>query len=170
MKKLVFTLLIISGIIVLNYSCKQKGIKESPTVAEGVTEDSANFILIGKDIITEVIVKPDTLGDSWEVEKVKNYNGTSMYKYLFEKIYSKNIVVYDILSGKPMDISDVKKIENDFGNDVSRIGKLQFTEDWYFNKTTNKITKKIRSTSFAYELKRQDGLPFGYKALFKVKM
>jgi hypothetical protein len=176
MKKLVITLIAITGMLVLVSSCKNMNKKESTksasTGSEKITstEVSSDLIVIGKDIVTEVIVKPDTLGDPWEVEKVKNYTGTRMLTNLFENIYSKKLTVYDIMTGKPLDPEAVRKIEKEFGSDLSRIGKLQFLEDWYFNPSTNKIIKKIKSVSFAYELKRGSGLPVGYKALFSLNM
>jgi hypothetical protein len=170
MKASAFTLIIITCILSLTYSCKQNTAKVEQVTPKTESTDTAGLYLIGKDIITEVVVKPDTLGDPWEIEKVKNFNGTLMYKDLFENIYNKKIIVCDILTGKPLDVSEVKKIAMEFGNDYSKIGKLQFLEDWYFNPSTNKIVKKLKSTSFAYEFKREPNLPVVYKALFKLNM
>jgi len=170
MKTTVFTIIVIAGIIFSGYSCKHTSVKEKPGVSKIENEDSSGLYLIGRNIITEVIVKPDTLGDPWEVEKIKNYNGTVMYRDLFKNIYDKKIIVCDILTGKPLDVSEVKKVSGEFDNDLSRIGKLQFVEDWYFNPSTNKIIKKLKSASFAYEFKRGENLPVAYKALFKLNM
>ena len=176
MKKSVFNLIIISGMLIFIVSCnsttRKEPVKSVTSTSEIKTSDGigADLIVIAKDIITEVIVKPDSLGDPWEVEKVKNYDGKQMLTYLFENIYNKKLSVYDIFTGKPLDPSAVKKIENEFGSDLSKVGKLQFLEDWYFNPATDKIIKKIKSVSFAYEFKREKGLPVGYKALFKLNI
>jgi hypothetical protein len=173
MKKSIFDLIIISGMLIFIVSCNSTTRKE-PVKSVGTSEIKtsneigAGLIVIARDIITEVIVKPDSLGDPWEVEKVKNYDGKQMLTHLFENIYNKKLSVYDIFTGKPLDPSAVKKIENEFGSDLSKVGKLQFLEDWYFNPATDKIIKKIKSVSFAYEFKRESGLPAGYKALFKL--
>jgi hypothetical protein len=162
--------------LVFIISCKNTTTKEtvkpvtSISEAKTFTEVGADLIVVAKDIITEVIVKPDTLGDPWEVEKVKNYDGKQMLSHLFENIYNKKLSVYDIFTGKPLDPAAVKKIEKEFGSDLSKVGKLQFLEDWYFNTATDKIIKKIKSVSFAYEFKRESGLPIGYKALFKLNL
>ena len=174
MKKSLIGLIIISGILIFVVSCKSTNTKETVKSVPGISEVKtsgearADLIVVAKDIITEVIVKPDTLGDPWDVEKVKNYDGKQMLTNLFENIYNKKLIVYDIFSGKPLDPAAVKKIEKEFGSDLSKVGKLQFLEDWYFNPTTDKIIKKIKSVSFAYEFKRESGLPSGYKALFKL--
>jgi hypothetical protein len=170
MKQSAFTLIIITGILFSNYSCKHNSVKVEPVSSKTETIDTTGLFLIGSNIITEVIVKPDSLGDPWEIEKVKNFNGTLMFKDLFENIYNKKITVCDIITGKPLDISEVKKIAKEFGNDNSKIGKLQFLEDWYYSPSTNRIIKKLKSTSFAYEFRREQNLPVVYKALFKLNM
>lgn len=151
---------------------KKENKKEVTVTANEVkaSESDSNLIVIAKDIISEVVVRPDTLGDPWEVEKVKNYSGKRMFDDLFDNIYRKKLIVYDITTGKPLDPETVRNTAKEFGNDYSKIGKIQFTEDWYYNTSTNKINKKIKSVLFAYEVKRQKGLPAGYKALFKLNV
>ena len=83
MKKTVIILMVISGTLLFNVSCKNKTVREAPKFVSTYTEISPDLILVGKDIITEVIVKPDTLGDPWEVEKVKNFNGKLLYSSSF---------------------------------------------------------------------------------------
>jgi hypothetical protein len=170
MKKIVWTLVILTVVSALTFSCKNTSVKEGSKVAEVGSETNANLILVAKNIVTEVIVKPDTLGEPWEVEKVKNYNGILMFNDIFEKIYNKKLVVYDIYTSEPLDPSAVKKTVKDFGGNISKIAKIQFDEDWYFNSMTNKLVKKMKWVSFAYEIQRQDGLPVGYVALFKIKI
>ena len=149
--------------LILIVSCKHANKKDDTKAIPGTSEakvsneTGSDLIVVAKDIITEVIVKPDTLGDPWEVEKVKNYNGKQMLSHLIENIYSKKLTVYDIQTGKPLNPEDVKKTAKEFGSDISKIGKLQFLEDWYFNPYTDKIIKKIKSVSFAYEFKREGG-------------
>jgi hypothetical protein len=170
MKKLVFTLIIISGMLVFNISCNTKSPKESLKSVTGSSEVSSDLVVVGNDIITEVIVKPDSLGDPWELEKVKNYNGKLMFANLFKNIYDKKVTVYDNLTGSPLKPEDVRKMEKEFGSDITKIAKLQFLEDWYFNPSTNKIIKKIKSVSFGYESSKDDGLPVRYKALFRLNV
>lgn len=143
-------------------SAKKDGSEDKPKpVAEGQ-------IQIGKDMITELIIKPDTTGDPWEVEKVKGYDGTQMYKILFEKIYNKELTVFDCMKGEPLTIEDVKVMEKEFNSDLTKIGKIQYIEDWYFDPATSSIIKKIKSFSFGYSYIRGDGYSVGYKPLFQV--
>jgi hypothetical protein len=170
MKRIVFFFITLLVLSFLGFSCKNKTIKEGQKSADTGQEISSGMISIGKDIITEVILNPDTLGDPWEVEKIKNYNGKLLYKSLFENIYNNKAVVYDVFTDKPLTPEDVKNIEKEYNSDISRIGKLQFLEDWYFDPVTSKIIKKIKSVTFAYSIQRDPGLPTGYKALFKLKV
>lgn len=156
-------------IVSLVNSCKNRSVKvsESELIKPAVTE---NLLLIGKNIITEVVVKPDTLGDPWETEKVKGYIGNGMFVSLFKKIYDKKLIVYDCFTGEAMDPAVIRKMEAEIGSDLSRIGKFQFLEDWYFDPVTNSISKTIKSVTFGYEVVRGDGLPVAYKGLFQLKM
>lgn len=166
MKNRVLFMALTIALILLISSCKNSAKTDSSAdkpkpVAEGQ-------ILIGKDMITELIIKPDTTGDPWEVEKVKGFQGAQMYKILFEKIYSKELTVFDCIKGEPLSAGDVKEMEKEFNADLSKIGKIQYVEDWYFDPATSSIVKKIKSFSFGYNYVRGDGYSVGYKPLFQV--
>jgi hypothetical protein len=155
--------------ILLEVSCRnasQKNATESDIFRPTIKEQ---FLPVGKDIITEVVIKPDTLGDPWEVEKVKGFDGREMFTDLLKKIYKGKLTVYDCFSEEALDKSAIKTMEKEVGYEISKIGKIQFLEDWYFDPLTSSIIKKVKSVTFAYEIIRQDGLPTGYKGLFRVK-
>jgi hypothetical protein len=159
-------MLLICAILCIIVACKNKN-----TVPEKVSKSSeTELIIVANDIITEVIVRPDSLGDPWEIEKVKNFNGKQMYTDLLRNIYDKKVIVYDILTDDPLDPKDVKEMEKEFGSDVSKIAKIQFLEDWYFNPSTNEVVKKIKSVSFGYESYISENLPVKYKPLFRLKI
>ena len=163
-------ILMISLFVVLNSTCRRGQMKSNPEPPMEIqTPNIEGLEIIGRDIITEVIVRPDSLSDPWEVEKVKGFDGAIMFKTLFEKIYRGDLIVYDCLIDEPLKPDDIKKIENAFQSDMSRIAKIQFLEDWYFNPATNGIIKKIKSVAFGYQVIREGGLPSGYVALFRIK-
>lgn len=170
MKKLVYALLILTGVLIINFSCKNGKVKENTKEVTVITDAGTGLITVARDIITEVIVKPDSLGDPWEVEKVRNYNGRQMFAELFENIHEKKVTVYDNLTGDPLSPGEVRKMEKEIGSDLSRIAKIQFLEDWFFNPSTNKIIKKLKSASFGYMLPAGKLEPVRYKALFKLKI
>jgi hypothetical protein len=170
MKKISFALILLSGMLILNLSCKNGKSKEIPKEVKETSNTEQGLIIVGKDIITEVIVKHDSLGDPWELEKVKNYNGSQMITRLFENIIGEQTTVYNNLTENPLSPEEVKKMKKEIGSDLSRIAKLQFLEDWYFNPVTNKFVKKLKSVSFGYTSSKEEGEPVRYKALFKLKV
>jgi hypothetical protein len=174
MKKLIYAVILFSGVLILNFSCKnakpKEVPKETPKEVPAPTSSEAGLILVAKDIITEVIVKPDTLGDPWEIEKVKNYNGNMMFNKLFENLSGNQVTVYNNLTETPLTPDEIKKLKKELGSDLSRIAKLQFQEDWYFNPVTNKFIKKLKSVSFGYKSSKTEGDPVRYKALFKLRV
>lgn len=171
MKSKIIVIQLFSLILITVVSCKSgTGKSGSDKPVANNTSVPEGLVPVGKDIITDVIVKPDTLGDPWEVEKVRGFDGTVMFKTLFERIYKGELIVYDCLTEEPLKKEDIKKIEKDFRSDMSGIAKIQFLEDWYFDPGTNGIVKKTKSVSFGYEVIREGGLPSGYIALFRVKI
>jgi len=172
MKKTVIFLAALFTILFIAVSCKNRSGVKAPgsdtTIIKPTVKE--NLLLIGKDIITEVIVKPDTLGDPWEVEKVKGYKGNDMFVSILKNIYNKKLTVYDCFSGIALDPAEVKKMEMEFGSDMSKIAKFQFHEDWYFDPLTNNISKTVKSVTFGYEVIRGGGLPVAYKGLFQLKV
>jgi len=139
------------------------------TVAASAEKDLSKMIPVASDIVSEIIVKPVSADDPWELEKVKGFNGDAMFLSLLQKIREGNIKVYDCISGEQLSEEDAKKIPKEKGSDVSKIAKLQFTEDWYFNPETNEIIKKVKSVSLGYESLRSEGLPPAYLPYFKIK-
>lgn len=127
-------------------------------------------VLIASDIVTEVIIRPDPEGDPWEIEKVAGYRGDALVTNIFSRIYDGTLTVFDYHSGEPLSSSDVKKIENEFSNDRTLIGKLSFTEDWYYNPSENSLHKKAKSVTFGYELYNNLGKVYAYRAAFRADL
>ena len=166
MKRTIILLLMIALITSCNQRRNEQKTTSSP-LKEGVPEGS---ILIGQGIVTEVIIRPDPEGDPWEIEKVAGYNGGAMVNSIFERVYDGTLTVYDYHSGEALAAKDVKKIEAEFKNDRTKIGKLSFTEDWYYNPAANTLEKKARSVVFGYELYNNLGKVYAYKAAFRADL
>jgi len=152
--------------------------KEGPAGTQPVTEEALNsgselpagVLLIATDIVTEVIIRPDPEGDPWETEKVAGYKGDVMIESIFSRIYDGRLTVYDYHSGEPLTTADVKKIEGEFKNDRDKIGKLSFTEDWYYYPSENRVEKKAKSVTFGYELYNNLGKVYAYRAAFRADL
>lgn len=166
MKRTIILLLL----TVLITSCNERR-SEHKTVSAPLTEDvPEGAVLIASGIVTEVIIRPDPDGDPWEIEKVAGYNGEAMVNSIFERIYDGTLTVYDYHSGDVLTANDVKKIEAEFKNDRTKIGKLSFTEDWYYRPADNTLEKKARSVVLGYELYNNLGKVYAYRAAFRADL
>ncbi|HNX66530.1 MAG TPA: hypothetical protein PKH02_06575 [Bacteroidales bacterium] len=153
-------------VLLIVVSCRN----EKQSVIKPVADENvpAGCITVARDIVTEIIVRPDSTGDPWEVEKVAGYNGTEMVNDIFNSIYKGKLIAKDYHTNQPLKAQDIKEFEKDF-TDRSRIGKLSFTEDWYYDPVTFSMTKKVKSMTFGYELLNNEGKVFGYKAVFSIE-
>lgn len=168
-EKIIILLFAILAVAAFNYCKESKKGTEAPSVVTEEIAVEAGLLKIGNDIITEVILKPELSGDPWEAEKIKGFNGEQMFLNLLNKIKHDAIKVYDCITGEEIAPKDAKRILQETGSDISRIGKIQFTEDWYFNPSNNMIIKKVKSISFGYETKRNEGLPPAYVPYFQIR-
>ena len=101
--KRVLIFAVITAILLFAVSCKNASKKNVPQSDLSVPANLERLIVIGKNIITEVIVKPDTAGDPWEVEKVRGFDGKEMFTDLLEKLYKRNLRAYDCFTDEVLD-------------------------------------------------------------------
>ena len=135
---------------------------------DNITTMDKGLILVADDIIYDVIIKPPVPEDTWELERLKGYDGTEMINDFFDDIYSGELVVFDFYTGKSISANDVKKIEAKDGFKRENIGKIQFTEKWSYDPVANTLEKKIVSIVFGYESIAEDIQRTGYVAAFKI--
>jgi len=157
--------LTISVVLALTISCNNSP-PEEPAAGTG-----DELIEVADNIIYDVIIKVPSLGDPWEVEKLSGYKGDDMISTIFEAIYNGDIKVYEYHSGDKLSVKDLELLEQVTGFERQNIGKIQFTEKWYFNKTTLQIEKEVLSVVLGYETRDPaDGTLIGYKAAFKLDL
>ncbi len=157
-------------VIALSFAgcCNDKGVKDTTTKTVRDTKTDG-LIRVADNIITEVIVRPDSDGDPWETEKVAGYNGSEMVSDIFKKIYDGTLTVKDTHTGEALTVDEVKRMEQAFKKDNSSIGKLSFTEDWFYDPELATVIKKVKSVAFGYERYDNEGKVLGYKAIFTVE-
>lgn len=143
--------------------------KQVPVSASSSDIIPAGSILAARDIITEVIVSRDTTGDPWEREKVAGYQGDKMIEEIYRNIYDRVLIAKDYRTGEPLAPDAVKIMEKEFKADHSKVGKLSFTEDWYYDPATSRIIKRVKSVVFGYERYDNDRRVLGYKAIFRIE-
>jgi len=164
--------LFIITIIALTIACKNKTL-EKPDLAINsklnITTNNYKHFIIADTIIYDVIIKNPDTNDYWIKECLKYVKIDTFINYLFDKIYKKELIAYDIFKNTPINIKDLKKIEKETDFKRKNIAKLQFTEKWYYDPKMNILKKEILSISFGYETKDKLGKVRGYKPLFKIK-
>jgi len=138
--------------------------KQTYNVTEG------EKVLVAEEIIYDVVIKTPNAEDPWEVEKLEGYRGDRMIAELFNAVYTKKIKAYDYHSGKRLSPEEVRKAELQAGYDRNNIGKIQFTENWYYNTATMQIEKEVISIVLGYENREIDGTLIGYRAAFKLNL
>lgn len=166
MKRVIYVLLMMSLIV----ACKERKTWQKSTSDADTSVKTEGAVLIAHDIVTEIIVKPDPEGDPWDIEKVAGYHGEQFVEDIFSKIYDGTLQVFDYHSGEPLSASDVRKIEKEYNNDRSKIGKLSFTEDWYYYPASDRLEKRTRSVTLGYELYNNSGKVYAYKAAFRADL
>jgi hypothetical protein len=158
MKATVITSLLITAML---FSCKQAGENK---IIEG------ERIPVAEEIIYDVVIKIPDPNDPWEVEKLEGYDGNRMVSELFNAVYTEQIQAFDYHSGKSLSPEEVRMKELQPGFDRNNLGKIQFTENWYYNTGTMKIEKEIVSIVLGYENREIDGTLIGYEAVFKLNL
>ena len=156
--------------VALTTACSDNGGRKEKTPPAVSDELPAGAVLIARDIVSEVIIRPDPEGDPWEVEKVAGYQGDAFIDSIFGRIYDGTITVYDYHSGELLTADDVRKIEREFDNDRTQIGKLSFTEDWYYYPSSNSVEKKASSVTVGYNLYNNTGKVYAYRAAFRADL
>lgn len=156
----VLTIFILSALSF--WSCKERKSSASMDITDNMT-------VWADTIIYEILISnPDTLNE-WETTKLKYLNHQKLIDNLFEMIYTGKKKAYHYYTNKPMDISAIKDLENNGTFTRDKIGKLQFTETWIFNKELQSFKKQIHSILLAYEIYDDHNNLRGYKAAFYLK-
>lgn len=142
------------------------GCKDSKT---GLTKLDANATVWADTIIYDVLISnPDSL-DEWAATKVKDVRHKKMVDDLYDLVYSGKKKAYHYYTNKELSIADIKEMEADERFPRNRVGKLQFTETWHYDKNTTELKKQIHSILLAYELYNDSNQIRGYKAAFYIK-
>ena len=165
--KTAFTAIIIAALIV---SCSGPKPDAGEKSSAGTGSAPEGAVIIARDIVTEVIVRPDPDGDPWETEKVEGYQGDAMINSIFDRIYNGSLTVYDYHTGEALSVNDIRQAEKEFNDDRSRIGKLSFTEDWFYYPAYNRLEKVTKSVVFGYELYNNQGKVYAYRAAFQARL
>ena len=152
-------------------SCKENRQESSEyTETDKFISDSLVKNLIADTIIYEVIIKNPNPDDKWTEKCLAGFDKDRFVDQLFNAVYDKKATAYDFFSGKEITPRGLKRIEKskDFGRE--KIGKIQFSESWYYDSLNLKMEKRIISLVLGYELYGDNGEIIGYKPVFKINL
>jgi hypothetical protein len=152
------TALIVSGLFL--FSCQNKQ-ENSPTKTKGE--------LIADPIIYEVIVKNPNPDDEWLNECLENTNSSYLIEQILKEVKAGSLKAYDYYDNHELSMSEIKQIikENDLNE---RTGKIQFEENWYWDKNQLQLKKEVKKLMFGFEIYDATGKLRGYKASFVVNL
>ncbi len=106
--------------------------------------------------------------DSAELAGFKSFLQGGLIDYIFKQIYKGDLKAYDFLSDEELSIDKVKEIENTDGFERSKVGKVQFNEQWVIDKDGS-LLKRVNSMTLGVDRFSKQGTFVGYNPLFKIK-
>ncbi len=168
-------LLFISIIIIFTFSCQkkidnnqQKNTKQIPLqeIFPKITTDSNTpLTVIAYPITYDVIVKAPN-DDEWTKECLQNTDRQKLIDILFHKVISGELKAHQYLTDTIIPVDSIKALYKRYP--LSKVGKLQFEEEWYFDTLNDRFYKRVKSIIFGYELRDNTGEVYGYKPGFKI--
>lgn len=161
----------ISIAIILCISILTSCTKRQPQVNEPIakiTQEVSKGQLIADTIIYDVIIHNLNPDDLWAEQTLQYLNHQALIDSLFELVYQKRAVAYDYFEMKPLKIKDIIRMENEEGYSRDHIGKIQFTERWYFDATALHFNKEVLAIVLGYDLINSDSTLRGHKPVFKI--
>lgn len=160
--KYVLTALVFVTMII---GCKNKSNEFVKTPSSNISE---NKEFITDSLIYGIVTNVNANIDPYENENFKSFLQDKLINAIFEKLYTGKLKAYDFMSDKKLSINEIKSIEKANGFDRNKVGKVQFNEQWYFDKN-GVLNKRVNSMTFGIESYSNQGNFTGYDALFTVK-
>jgi len=165
MKTVNFLLIGIAMLAITTISCNNNKSEVSKVKLEVTPEGST---ILADSLIYGIETHENENSDISENEAFKSFLQEKLINYLFDQIYSRNLKAYDFFSDKELSIKEVREIEKAEWFSRSKVGKIQFDEQWYVDKDKI-LRKRVKSMTLGVESFSNQGNFIGYKALFKVK-
>jgi len=148
------TALIISGLLL--WECSNPPKKNSTYSGNCVADP----------IVYEVIVNNPNPDDEWKEECLGHTNINNVVKDIIERVMTQKLKAYNYYDNHILSTKELKQLMED--GFQKRIGKLQFTERWYWDTKQLKLQKKVERIMLGYEIYDDKGEVKGYKAGFMV--
>jgi len=125
---------------------------------------------VAEKIVYDVIIKNANPYDTWTTECLSGLDRKTFVDDLFRAIYEGKLTAVDFDTGEELSSGKVKNLEEEIRKVRSRIAKMQFTEDWYFDTLSLTMHKAVRSIVLGYEVYDEAGEVRGYKPVFRIDL
>ncbi len=117
--------------------------------------DSFNSVVLADTINYSVTIKNPNPEDYWTEADIRRMDEMALANMVFNAIYNKRLIAYNYFEETPMTIEQVKELEKEHPR--TQIGRMQFSEEWYFDEENLQFGKKINSIMLAYEIISSEG-------------
>ncbi len=156
-------------LFVIFISCKEEK-QDAILTSQDIVPKPENAQIIADTFAYDVIIKNPNPNDLWTEQNINKVNKSAFIDTIFSLVYSGRATAYDFFEQTPLEISEIKEIEELEGHGRNNIGKIQFTEVWYFDEKNMVFHKEVLSFVLGYELKDGEGNVKGHEALFKIEL
>lgn len=163
MIKTITTLLLFSTFLFVK--CSKETVIEKKIY---IDTDSLSGTLVADTITYDVIIKNIDPGDVWAEECLRYLDRKMLIDSIFSSVYTGRLKAYDLFSNNELSIKEIRTLEQADWYSREAIGKIQFSEIWYFDASNTVFKKKPLSLVLGLEQFSESGEFKGYKPVFKV--
>ncbi len=159
-------IVIIIGFAIVLVSCNN----EKPSVSKISDKLSSpeGMMVLTDSLIYGIATHASENIDSSELLEFNKFLQGKFIDYIFKQIYAGELKAFDFFSERELSINEVKELENAAGFNRSKVGKVQFNEQWLIDKN-GMLIKRVNSMTLGIEHFSNQGNFIGYNALFKIK-
>ena len=141
-----------------------------PEIVDTTATFTATAGRVADSIVYDVVIKNANPYDTWTTECLSGLDRSTFVDELFRAIYEGKLTAIDFDTEEKLPPEKVRKLEKEIKKVRSRIAKIQFTEDWYFDTLSLTMQKDVRSIVLGYEVYDDQGAVRGYKPVFRVDL
>jgi hypothetical protein len=157
---------VILSLAMIATACQSETKSDENTVKKA-TELRSNLVY-GDTIICDIVLKNPNISEDYLY--TSRFDRIAFVNAIFENLYNNKLKAFDFVTDKELSVNDIKEIEAQQGYSRDKISKVQFNEDWAFNKEKLSFEKHVRSVILGYATDVAADDATRYKALFKVNL
>ncbi|MRT91565.1 hypothetical protein [Ancylomarina sp. 16SWW S1-10-2] len=142
---------------------------ESPNSKKNNLTPLNKGVTITNPITYEVLIKNPDIDDEWQSKCLENTDVKLMSRDIIGAVINGKLKAFDYYDNHQLSKSEIEAILKKNG-DENHIGNIQFKEEWYWDKSSFQLQKKVKSIMFGYEIREENNKVRGYRASFVVNL